>query len=139
MPAKSLASANGPAASRGRQNKFQGLKLAFLNALGAEFVVYRAEGRSGEFLDYSVKRFLRKYGWTAKGGFYSEPAEDPEEPDDDDGDEGCLTQAEADAEKERFDVLRTVRLSGTAAPISMLTCLPRFLETGSAITFPLRT
>lgn len=101
------------AAKRGRQHNFHGFKLIFLKALGAEFIVYRVEGRSGEFLDYSTRRFLRKYKWTAEGGFYGEPDVDPEEPDDDDVvdvDNGCLTQVQADTEKERFDALRAVSI-----------------------------
>lgn len=97
-------------AKPGCQHKFRGLKLIFLKALGPEFIVYRAESRSGEFLDYAVRKFLRKYGWTAEGRFYSKPNEDPEEPEDDDDDNGCLTQAGADIEKEQFDALRVVSI-----------------------------
>lgn len=97
---------------RGRQHKFSGLKLTFLKGLGAEFLIYRAEGRSGAFLDYAVRRFLRKYGWTVEGGFYCEPDEDPEEPDDVDVnvDDGCLTQVGADIEQDRFTELRGVSI-----------------------------
>lgn len=107
----SIDSMDADASQRGRKNKFTGLKLTFLTALGPEFIVYRAEGRSGAFYDYAARRFLRKYTLKAKGDFYSEAVEDPDEPDDDD--DGCPTQAEADAQKLRYDALRAVSVRQT--------------------------
>lgn len=122
----------------GPKNKFKGLKLAFLKALGAEFIVYRAESRSGAFYNYAVRRFLRRYGLKSEGDFYSELAEDPDNDDDDaDADDGCLTQAEANAQKERFDDLRVVSIHQTEAGYMNACFRARFLATGSTIIFPL--
>lgn len=97
--------------SRGRKNAFTGFKFAFLTLLAAEYVVWRAEGRSGPFYDYVVGRFFRKFGYTTEGDFTDDPAEDPVELSGVDGVLlGCRTQAEADMYKERYDALRTVSL-----------------------------
>lgn len=95
-------------ARRGPKDKFKGLKLVFLNSLGPEFIIYRAEGRSGAFYNYAARRFLCKYRLKAEGDFYSEVAEDPDEPDEGADADGCSTQAQADLETERYDDLRAV-------------------------------
>lgn len=100
-------------AKRGKKGNFTGFKLAFLKLLTSEFAIWQAQGHSGGFYDYVVKKFFRKFGFTKTGDFNIEPLTDPEEPadiDDEDAmDSGCQTQADADLYTARFKELRKVR------------------------------
>ncbi|KAF7985449.1 hypothetical protein HWV62_5193 [Athelia sp. TMB] len=94
-------------AQRGAQNKFSGYKLAFLNRLGPEYDVKRAQDKSGEFIDHATGLFLRTFG---KGqNFHQDPENDPGVPvPENDITSGCDTQAQADLEKNIYDKLRVI-------------------------------